>query len=52
MNLIKEIEQEITERTVELSQAEYIEFLRELAMRCEDKANMLEYMPEYNSDEE
>ena len=52
MSLIKDIEKEIKEATVEFSTPEYIEFLRELAMWAEDEANIAEYDPDIPTYEE
>lgn len=49
---LSDIKAAIKERTVELSNEEYMEFLRTLAMWAEDEANMMEYLPEFNTDEE
>lgn len=49
---ISDIKQTIKERTVELSTEEYIEFLRTLAMWAEDEANIMEYQPDFNMEEE
>lgn len=37
---------------MELSTPEYVELMRELANWAEDKANIAEYEPDYNIDEE
>lgn len=52
MSLISNIKQQITEATVELSTPEYVEFMRDLANWAEDRANIAEYEPDYNIDEE
>lgn len=52
MSLINNIKQHITEATVELSTPEYVEFMRELANWAEDRANIAEYEPDFNIDEE
>ncbi|MFG6386180.1 MAG: hypothetical protein K1V80_06885 [Muribaculaceae bacterium] len=49
---ITDIKQTIKERTVELSMEEYVELLRDLAMWAEDEANIIEYQPEFNTEEE
>lgn len=49
---ISDIKQAIKERTVELSMKEYVEFLRTLAMWAEDEANIIEYQPDFNIEEE
>lgn len=52
MSLINDIKKQITEATVELSNPEYVEFMRELANWAEDKANLAEYEPDFSIDEE
>lgn len=52
MSLINNIKQHITEATVELSTPEYVEFMRELANWAENRANVAEYEPDFNIDEE
>lgn len=55
MSLINNIKQQITEATVGLSTPEYVEFMRELANWAEDaekRANVAEYEPDFNIDEE
>ncbi len=52
MSLINEIKQQISEATVELSTPEYVEFMRDLANWAEDKANLAEYEPDFNMDDE
>jgi len=52
MSLINNIKQQITEATVELSTPEYVEFMRELANWAEDRANIAEYEPDFNTEEE
>ncbi len=52
MRLISKIKQQIAEATVELSTAEYVELMRDLANWAEEKANMAEYEPDYIYDEE
>lgn len=52
MSLINNIKQHITEATVELSTLEYVEFMRELANWAENRANVAEYEPDFNIDEE
>lgn len=52
MSLLNHIKRQITEATVELSTPEYVEFMRELANWAEDKANLAEYEPDFNIDEE
>lgn len=49
---ISDIKQTIKERTVELSMEEYVEFLRPLAMWAEEEANIMEYQPDFNIEEE
>lgn len=49
---LSDIKQAIKERTVELSMEEYVEFLRTLAMWAEDEANIIEYQPDFNIEEE
>lgn len=49
---ISDIKQYIRERTVELDTSEYIELLRQLAMWAEDEANITEYEPDFNMEEE
>ncbi|MDE6927688.1 MAG: hypothetical protein K2P06_03080 [Muribaculaceae bacterium] len=51
MSLIKDIEKEIKEATVELSTPEYVEFMRELANRVEDRANIAKYEPDFEIEE-
>lgn len=52
MSLINEIKQKIKEDTAELSTPEYVELMRELAMWAEDSANIAEYEPDFNAEEE
>lgn len=52
MSLINQIKQRIKEETAELSTAEYVELMRELAMWAEDSANLAEYAPDFNLDDE
>lgn len=52
MSLINNIKQQITEATVELSTPEYVEFMRELADWAENRANIAEYEPDFNTEEE
>lgn len=52
MSLINEIKQKIKEDTAELSTPEYVELMRELAMWAEDVANIAEYEPDFNTDDE
>lgn len=52
MSLINEIKQKIKEDTAELSTPEYVELMRELAMWAEDSANIAEYEPGFNTEEE
>lgn len=52
MSLINHFKKQITEATVELSTPEYVEFMRELANWAEDKANIAEYEPDFNPDDE
>lgn len=52
MSLINEIKQKIKEDTAELSRPEYVELMRELAMWAEDAANIAEYVPDYDDDDE
>lgn len=52
MSLINEIKQKIKEDTAELSTPEYVELMRELAMWAEDSANLAEYAPDFNLDDE
>lgn len=49
---LSDIKQAIKERTVELSMEEYVEFLRTLAMWAEGEANIIEYQPDFNIEEE
>lgn len=52
MSLINQIKQRIKEETAELTTPEYVEFMRELAMWAEDSANLAEYVPDFNLDDE
>lgn len=52
MSLINEIKQKIKEDTADLSTPEYVELMRELAMWAEDAANIAEYEPDFNTDDE
>lgn len=52
MSLINQIKQRIKEETAELSTPEYVELMRELAMWAEDSANIAEYEPDFNTEEE
>ncbi len=51
MSLIKNIEQNIKEATVELTTPEYVEFMRELSEWAENEANVAEYEPDFEIDE-
>lgn len=51
-SILKDIEREITVRTVELTAEEYVWLLRELAEWCEYKADLAEYEPDYDIREE
>ncbi len=48
MSLINQIKQRIKEDTAELSMPEYVELMRELAIWAEDSANLAEYEPDFN----
>lgn len=51
-NNIKDVKREIKETTSELNTSEYVEFMRELAFWAEEEANIAEYQPDFNIDEE
>lgn len=51
MSLIKNIEQNIKEATLELTTPEYVEFMRELSVWAENEANVAEYEPDFEIDE-
>lgn len=46
------IKQTIKEHTVDLGPEEYVEFLRSLAVWAEEEANLLEYLPDYDTEVE
>lgn len=52
MSLINQIKQRIKEETAEMSTPEYVELMRELAMWAEDEANIAEYEPDFNINDE
>ncbi len=52
MNIISQIKQKIGELTVEMPTPEYVECMRELAMWAEDRANLAEYEPDFNIEDE
>lgn len=51
MSLIKDIKQKIKEATVELSNPEYVEFMRELSEWAENEALVAEYELDFETDE-
>lgn len=50
--LAKDIEDYITEATVSLGNEEYAEVLREVAQWCENRAEIAEYIPDFESEED
>lgn len=51
-NFIKNIEQQIKLQTVDLSIPEYAEFMRRLSAWAEDEANIAEYEPDFDFEED
>lgn len=50
--LAKDIEDYITEATVSLGNEEYAEVLREVAQWCENRAEIAEYIPDFETEED